>query len=297
MALINHAKREINAKIVYVGPNLSGKTTILQHIYRKLKPEFRGKIKSMNLQNDKMMFFDFQPAQQRELDGYRVKFHVYTLVGNVSQSSSWKMVIKGADGVVFVADSSSNRVIANVECFQNLKEILCSYSLNDIPIVLQCNKRDLPDVLPLEDMSLTLTGEATPVFPSIASKGEGVLEGIFSLTKNILNHITIGMPGVQRDIKDVKTESYAQEEVMGQNLSRLDADLLILQQANVGLDVSQVSNPLNREEMSIDQPAGFSIVGRPDVHTTGNTSQFTFMIKIEDKTVKVDLTINLSEVT
>lgn len=194
MPLINHAKGEINAKLVFVGPASAGKATNLNHIYAKLKESFRGKFKSMNLQNDRMLFFDFMPSGQGNVNGYSVRFHIYTITGEAAHPSSWKMVLKGADGLVFVADSGPDRMAANVASLGSVNDCLAAYgkTLSDIPCVIQCNKRDLPQALDPEGVGRSLGLENVPLLPAVASKGEGVLECIFSLVKLVLKNIRAG---------------------------------------------------------------------------------------------------------
>jgi len=191
MALVNHAKREINAKLVFYGPGLSGKGTNLNYIYRKLKPEHRGKLKVMNIEKDKMLFFDFSPAGQGKVGTYNVRFHIYSIIGDSTSSAAWKMVLKGADGVVFVADSAPDRLGVNIESLNSLQKTLTGYakSLSDLPGVLQCNKRDLPAVLSLEEMQKNLNPGRYPVIPAVASKGEGVLESLYSLMRTVLKNL------------------------------------------------------------------------------------------------------------
>jgi signal recognition particle receptor subunit beta len=191
MALVNHAKGEINAKIVYYGPGLSGKGTNLNYIYRKLKPENRGKLKTMNVGKDRMLFFDFTPAGQGKLADYNVRFHAYSIVGDVTDNTAWKMVLKGVDGLVFVADSSAERMAANVESLDELRKIMRSYgmSVKDLPGVLQCNKRDADNPLPMAEMENTLNYGGFTVLPAVAGKGEGVLESLFKLMKDVLKNI------------------------------------------------------------------------------------------------------------
>jgi signal recognition particle receptor subunit beta len=191
MALVNHIKREINAKLVIYGPGLSGKATNLNYIYRKLKPEHRGKLKTMNIEKERMLFFDFAPAGKGKVGAYNVRFHIYTIVGEVASSSTWKMVLKGADGVVFVADSASDRLSANLDCLNNLQMIMHAYgkNLSDLPVVLQCNKRDLPAVIPLDEMQKALNPDCYTVIPAVACKGEGVLESLYSLMKTVLKNL------------------------------------------------------------------------------------------------------------
>jgi signal recognition particle receptor subunit beta len=191
MSLINHTLKEINAKIVYIGPASAGKSTNLHYIYSKLKEKSRGKFKSMNLQNDKMFFFDFLPAGQGNMDGYSIRFHIYTIPGEVSRLSALKMVLKGVDGLVFVADSVSDRIAANSESLNNLGVCLAAYgkTLSDIPCVIECNKQDSPQALAPEVIGRALNLSDFPLLPAVATKGEGVLESIFALVKMILKNI------------------------------------------------------------------------------------------------------------
>ena len=194
MALVNHAKKEINAKIVYFGPEWAGKAANLSHIFGKLKESFRGSFKSMNLQSDRMLFFDFVPSGQGTLNGYTIRFHIYTITGEVTHASSWKMVMKGVDGVVFVADSDPVRMTANSESLKLLGSCLGAYgkSMVDIPCVFQCNKRDLPEAADLAEMGQLLNPRSLPVVPAVARKGEGVLESIFNLVKMVLKNLRDG---------------------------------------------------------------------------------------------------------
>ncbi len=194
MPLINHTKREINAKLVYVGPAAAGKATNLSYVYTKLKQAFRGKFKSMNLQSDRMLFFDFVPAGQGDLEGYSIRFHIYTLSGEVTHPSSWKMVLKGADGLVMVADSTPGRMAANLESLKQVTACLAVYdrTLGQVPCVLQCNKRDADEAVDPEAMRKELSLLGAPLFPAVASKGEGVLETLFTLVKMVVKEIRAG---------------------------------------------------------------------------------------------------------
>ncbi len=188
MALVNHAKREINAKLVYYGPGRAGKTTSLNYIYRKLKAEHRGKLKAMNIGKARMLFFDFAPAGQARVGTYDVRFHVYSIIGEATNATAWKMVLKGADGVVFVADSTPERLSANRKSLQNLQQTLGAYGkeLADLPGVLQCNKRDLAAALPTAELQSRLNPGHYTVVPAVATRGEGVLESLSVLMKAVL---------------------------------------------------------------------------------------------------------------
>ncbi|RII25195.1 MAG: GTP-binding protein [Geobacter sp.] len=191
MALVNHAKKEINAKIVYFGAAQAGKATNLSFIFKKLKPDFRGQFKSMNVQECRMLFFDFLPSGQGKLGDYTVRFHVYTVQGDVPQDSTWKMVLKGVDGVIFVADASPARQAENQAAVDRLRNCLRGHglSLDELPLVVQSNKNDRVDALSLQELqqSLGLVGLST--MPASAASGEGVLECLFTLVKQVLKRL------------------------------------------------------------------------------------------------------------
>lgn len=205
MALINHAKREINAKLVFYGPGLSGKSTNLNYIFRKLKPEHRGKLKIMNIEKDRMLFFDFAPAGQGKVGTYNVRFHIYSIIGESTSGVAWKMVLKGADGLVFVADSAPERMQANIESLENLRKILRGYgmSIKDLPGVLQCNKRDTDNALPMDEMVNNLNYGGFTVMPTVAGKGEGILESLFSLMKRVLGNLRESGHEVEKEPEQV----------------------------------------------------------------------------------------------
>ncbi|GFO56810.1 hypothetical protein GMSM_38170 [Geomonas sp. Red276] len=188
MALINQAKREINSKIVFFGPGLSGKASTLKHVFNKLKPEFRGVLKAMNVQGARMLFFDFTPPGDGNIDGFKVRFHVYTVSGNAVDPSAWKMVLKGVDGIVFVADSHPQRAEANRESLDRLNEYLAGYgqSTSTLPVVLQYNKSDLKDALSQVELDAMLNLDRVPSFTASSYTGDGVLQTLLALVKNVL---------------------------------------------------------------------------------------------------------------
>src|SRR5260221_14322901 len=175
MTFINYAAREINCKIVYYGPGLCGKTTSLQWIYDKTNPQAKGKLISLATETDRTLFFDFLPLDLGEIRGFRTRFHLYTVPGQVFYDASRKLILKGVDGVVFVADSQTARMEANLESLRNLELNLKEqgYELKTIPYVLQLNKRDLPTALPMEEMTRQLQYKDEPIFEARASKGTG----------------------------------------------------------------------------------------------------------------------------
>jgi signal recognition particle receptor subunit beta len=191
MALVNHAKGEINAKIVYFGPANSGKETNLNHVYRKIKQEHRGQMKSMNVESNRMLFFDFSPAGHNKIGDYNVRFHVYSIVGEASGDTAWKMILKGVDGIVFVADSARERMADNIAGLDQLRKIARSYgiSIKDLPGILQCNKRDIASPLSVSEMETALNYGGYKVIPAVAGNGEGVLESISALVKGVLKSI------------------------------------------------------------------------------------------------------------
>jgi len=192
MTFINYASREINCKIVYYGPGLCGKTTNLQWIYDKTNPTAKGKLISLATETDRTLFFDFLPLELGTVRGFKTRFHLYTVPGQVFYDASRKLILKGVDGVIFVADSQVERMDANVEAIENLVVNLKSqgYDLNNIPYVLQLNKRDLPNVAPLEEMVPLLKRKDEPVIEAIAMKGNGVFETLKAVAKLVLSELT-----------------------------------------------------------------------------------------------------------
>src|SRR6195256_3794508 len=165
MTFINYASREINCKIVYYGPGLCGKTTNLQYIYDSTAPQAKGKLISLATETDRTLFFDFMPLELGTVRGFKTRFHLYTVPGQVFYEASRKLILKGGDGVVFVADSQEERMDANFETMENLQEHLKEHNLNfdTIPYVLQLNKRDLPNALPIPDLTKQLQRKGEPV--------------------------------------------------------------------------------------------------------------------------------------
>ncbi|TWJ17064.1 GTP-binding protein [Geobacter argillaceus] len=206
MALINHAKKEINAKIVYAGPGAAGKETTLQFIYNRLKAEFRGPLKTARLQDDTMLFFDFMPPAEGSVQGYNVRFHLYTLPGELTDPLSWKMLLKGVDGIVFVADLTASRLGQDRASLDQLQELLAEYGkgLTALPLVVQANKRDSAEAVALDELRQTLGRAALPLVPASAVSGEGVLESLFQVVKTVLKELresglTLGTPPEQVD--------------------------------------------------------------------------------------------------
>ena len=188
MTFINYAAREINCKIVYYGPGLGGKTTNIQFIYDKTGNGAKGKLISLATETERTLFFDFLPIELGTIRGFKTRFHLYTVPGQVFYDASRKLILKGVDGVIFVADSQVERMDANVEAVDNLQINLKSqgYDLATIPYVLQLNKRDLPSALPVPQLVHALRVKDEPVFEAIAPKGVGVFETLKAVVKNVL---------------------------------------------------------------------------------------------------------------
>jgi signal recognition particle receptor subunit beta len=188
VSFINYSSREINCKIVYYGPGLCGKTTNLQFIYKKTNPEQKGKLISLATETERTLFFDFLPLALGDIRGFRVRFHLYTVPGQVFYAASRKLILKGVDGVVFVADSQIERMEANIESFEDLKINLAEqgYALEKLPFAIQYNKRDLPNIAPLEEMNKLLNLNGVPWFQGVATTGEGVFETLKSVARLVL---------------------------------------------------------------------------------------------------------------
>lgn len=191
MTFINYASREINCKIVYYGPGLCGKTTNLQYIYDSTSPQAKGKLISLATETDRTLFFDFMPLELGTVRGFKTRFHLYTVPGQVYYDASRKLILKGVDGVVFVADSQEERMDANIESLENLRENLVSqgYDFETIPYVLQLNKRDLPNSLPVEELSGELVQKGEPVYEAVASTGTGVFDTLKAVAKQVLTEL------------------------------------------------------------------------------------------------------------
>jgi signal recognition particle receptor subunit beta len=191
MTFINYASREINCKIVYYGPGLCGKTTNLQYIYDSTSPQAKGKLISLATETDRTLFFDFMPLELGTVRGFKTRFHLYTVPGQVYYDASRMLILKGVDGVVFVADSQEERMDANVESLENLQENLQTqgYDLMQVPYVLQLNKRDLPSAMPVQDLTAELLKKDEPVFEAIASDGTGVFDTLKAVAKQVLTEL------------------------------------------------------------------------------------------------------------
>jgi signal recognition particle receptor subunit beta len=197
MSFINYSSREINCKIVFYGPGLCGKTTNLQWIYKKTNPDSKGKMISLATETERTLFFDFLPLALGEIRGFKTRFHLYTVPGQVFYDASRKLILKGVDGVVFVADSQVERMEANIESIENLRINLAEqgYDLDKVPFIVQYNKRDLPNVVPVDDMRKALNPRSVPDFEAVASEGAGVFDTLKAIAKLVIMELKKGQEG------------------------------------------------------------------------------------------------------
>ena len=191
MSFINYSAREINCKVVYYGPGLGGKTTNLIYIYKRTSPDSKGKMISLATETERTLFFDFLPLALGMIRGFKVRFHLYTVPGQVFYDASRKLILRGVDGVVFVADSQVERMEANIESVDNLRKNLQDqgFNLDTIPFTIQYNKRDLPNVVPVEEMNRVLNPKGVLYFEGVATIGKGVFETLKEVAKQVILEI------------------------------------------------------------------------------------------------------------
>lgn len=191
MSMINYASREINCKLVYYGPGLGGKTTNLEYIYNKINPDTRGKLISLATEQERTLFFDFLPVDLGSIRGFKTRFHLYTVPGQVYYNASRRLILKGVDGIVFVGDSQAERMDANIAAMENLFENLSDYGYDPhkLPIVLQYNKRDLPNAVPMEELRAHLNPMALPEHDAVAIDGRGVFDTLRTVSKQVLKSL------------------------------------------------------------------------------------------------------------
>ena len=188
MSFVNYSSREINCKLVYYGPGLGGKTTNVQHIYDSTPEQTRGKMIKLATQTERTLYFDFMPLSLGEIRGFKVRFYLYTVPGQLFYYASRKLILKDVDGIVFVADSQADRMEANEASLENMNADLVEYGYRPerIPTVMQFNKRDLPDAAPVEDLSRILNPQRLPEFEAVATEGKGVPETLRAIAKLVL---------------------------------------------------------------------------------------------------------------
>ncbi len=188
MSFINYSTREINCKIVYYGPGLCGKTTNLLYIYKKTNPDSKGKMISLATETERTLFFDFLPLSLGSIRGFKVRFHLYTVPGQVFYDASRKLILRGVDGVIFVADSQMERMEANIESMENLRKNLKDqgFSLESLPFSIQYNKRDIANIVPVDEMNRVLNPKGTRYFEAVATTGTGVFDTLKEIAKQVI---------------------------------------------------------------------------------------------------------------
>jgi len=192
VALINYASREINCKLVFYGTGLGGKTTNLEYIFKQLAPGIRGEMISLATETERTLFFDFLPLDLGSVQGFKTKFSLYTVPGQVEYNASRKLILNGVDGIVFVADSQVEKMAENIESLRNMEENLAEYglTLDSVPFVLQYNKRDMPNVSSFEELEAALNQRGVPSFEAVAVEGSGVFATLKAISKSVLNRLS-----------------------------------------------------------------------------------------------------------
>ncbi len=194
MSFINYSTKEINCKVIYFGPGLSGKTTNVQAIYESTQGEGKGKLVSLSTENERTLFFDFLPLAIGEIKGFKTRFHLYTIPGQTFYEVSRQFILKGVDGIVFVADSQSERMEANIESFESLEKSLekQGYDIHKLPLVFQYNKRDLQGIVTIQELESTFNPMRRPFFEAIANQGRGVMETLQSISQLVIRDLKGG---------------------------------------------------------------------------------------------------------
>ena len=195
MSFVNYHTKEVNCKIVYYGPGLGGKTTNIQYVYQKTSGDIRGKMITLNTENERTLFFDFLPLDLGQIRGFNTRFHLYTVPGQVFYEASRKLILRGVDGIIFVADSQVERMEANIESLNGLEKNLLEqgYEIDKLPIVMQWNKRDLPNIASTQELERTLNRWDVPAFEAVATNGAGVFESLKMVSKLVLMNLKGGL--------------------------------------------------------------------------------------------------------
>jgi len=191
VSFINYTTKEINCKVIYFGPGLGGKTTNIQFIYEKTQQRERGKLVTLSTENERTLFFDFLPLSIGEVRGFKTRFHLYTIPGQTFYEVSRQFILKGVDGIVFVADSQTERMEANIESFESLEKSLekQGYDIHKLPLVFQYNKRDLPATVTIQELEATFNPMHRPYFEAIAHRGQGVMDTLQSVSQLVIREL------------------------------------------------------------------------------------------------------------
>lgn len=304
MAGFNYLRKEIDAKIVYYGPGISGKTTNLQYIHEHLKQEQRGKMVSLATDEDRTLFFDFLPIELERVRGFKTRFHLYTVPGQVYYGATRRAVLTGADGIIFVADSQADRLEDNLQSLRDLEENLRYYgkSLETTPFVIQYNKRDLPNILSVEELNQKVNRQSVPHFEAVAISGNGVFETLTMICRLVLKAMETGAenrrPGISESVPRATPARPLQTEksISGAEASRLAGSDTAPQK---GLEPPRPSkmtlSPPEEEEGKISSPVKEKLrilsCGQPRISTP---SSLEIPLTLEVEGLGKSLTFNLA---
>ncbi len=295
MALLNSNKKEINAKIVYYGPGLSGKTTNIQYIYKKLKPEHKGKLMTLATQTDRTLFFDFLPVELGEIKGMKVRFQLYTVPGQVFYNATRRLVLKNVDGVVFVASAEKDKMYDNMESFKNLEENIQHYgrAIADIPLVIQYNKMDLPDVNTVEELQKELNKFNVPYFEGSASTGAGVLQTLTGITKLVVHRlksqtsIADSDRAQNKELKEIQLERAQETDDKQQEIAEQAKEVEVQkkEQPRVQAQAKTASQVQAKKLLNVLE------VGKPEV--LSNNTVIVPVIAVDDDKLQYELKVTI----
>ncbi len=264
MAFVNYNNKEITVKIVYYGPALSGKTTCLRHIYASRGVKKKGKLITLDTDGDRTLFFDFLPLEIGKLGDYSVKIQLYTVPGQVAYDTTRKLVLQGADGVVFVADSQVSIREQNIASFKNLKRNLAlnNISYSEVPIILQYNKRDLKEILPVDDLNRDLNSDNKPFFSTVATGGDNILESLHTIMRLVVISLKNRLSVFQKD----KTVMFSRDEITSSSpetpvpkaFSMEPSDDMDVADTEAE-DIFELGNPLESGEASLEEEDIFDL--------------------------------------
>lgn len=293
MAYVNYTNREINAKIVYYGPGLSGKTTNILYIHKKLNPESRGKLVSLATQTDRTLFFDFLPVNVGEIGNFKIRIHLYTVPGQIFYNTTRKMVLKGVDGIVFVADSQKQMLEDNIESLNNLEENLKEYGkkIEEIPLVIQYNKRDLPDAMDLEELHRHLNRYKAPFFTAVATQGQGVLETLTGICKLVINKLkkTAGIMETKKDTFDEEIE-----KIGGEDTKKSEKKMLLPEDySDEAIKMLDIFGTQESDESKIEETLKETEPIEEDIQILEEKSKEV----VEEKEDKIEEQVSLNDIT
>jgi signal recognition particle receptor subunit beta len=275
MAFVNYNNKEITAKIVYYGPALSGKTTCLRYIFNCDEIENKGKLITLDTDGDRTLFFDFLPLEIGKLGNYSIKIQLYTVPGQVAYDTTRKLVLQGADGVVFIADSQVVMREQNIESFTNLKKNLKLNNLqfDKIPMIFHFNKRDLKEILPINSLNKDLNPDNKSFFPTVATSGENVLEGLYAIIKLVIIHLKNQLSIFQKD----KTIMFSREEITSSTPKPEDNKVVFTEPSTEDKagdtdkeEIFELSSPMVDAEDSLKPMAGDDIFDLEDAQEIKN---------------------------